>query len=56
MKFSCINAELVYPELFQGKDAIVEVPHFPFICKKEEGKISSFEGRAVSRSAFRIFF
>jgi thiol-disulfide isomerase/thioredoxin len=39
-KFLMVNAEAVDKEkLFKGKDSIVPLTHFPFICRMENGKM-----------------
>ncbi len=51
VKFTCVNAELVDSNLLQKHESsIVEVPYFPFICKKENNKLVPFEGEPTEES------
>jgi thiol-disulfide isomerase/thioredoxin len=47
-KFALCNAELIEPKKIQGIESIVNVTHFPFLCKKEEGNFKVFDGKPTA--------
>lgn len=52
VKFALVNAELVPPTLLQGKDALLSVTHFPFLCHKNKEKniLEVFKGAPTAEN------
>jgi len=49
-KFALINAELVPNTLLQGKESLLQVTHFPFICHKSQDKKEVFKAAPTSEN------
>tara|TARA_B100000482_G_scaffold192323_1_gene180026 strand:- start:3113 stop:3847 length:735 start_codon:yes stop_codon:yes gene_type:complete len=56
VKFALVNAEMVPSSILQGKDALFNVTHFPFICHKNKEKniVDVFKGAPAADTIARF--